>query len=236
MALAIDPRFSRCKPGGFGAFLIVKRAFRIGRTNRRRLFAEKGDAELADPLARPFQLHCERDGVQFIPVFLMPATVTVKDAVAGFRIDGSPERGLIGHAEHRAATIRDRTWLAQLQHGASITQEERAGSLHAGGAEGEGESVADCLPLPIGAPSDDRQRWKGRSSTAAIEASPRQTLGGGCRKGGLCAADDGAEADAAGCGRDARMISMFTWTACSLFKTLDSIRIPCSVKAHTDGI
>ena len=180
--MAIDPRFSRCKPGGFGAFLIVKPAARIGRTNRRRLFAEKGDAELADPLARPFQLHRERDGVQFIPVFLMPAAVTVEDAVAGFRIDGSPERGRIGHAEHCAATIRDRTWLAQLQHGASIAQEERAAFLHAGGAEGEGESVADCLPLPIGAPSDDRQRWKGRSSTAAIEASPRQTLGGGCWK------------------------------------------------------
>jgi hypothetical protein len=68
----------------------------------------------------------------------MPAAVTVEDAVAGFRIDGSPERGRIGHAEHRTATIRDRTWLAQLKHGASITQEERAASLHAGGAEGEG--------------------------------------------------------------------------------------------------
>ena len=140
MALAIDPRFSRCKPGGFGIFLIVKPAARIGRTNSRRLFAEKGDAELADPLARPFQLHRERDGVQFIPVFLVPAAVTVEDAVAGFRIDGSPERGRIGHAEHRAATIRDRTWLAQLQHGASIAQEERAAFLHAGGAEGEGRS------------------------------------------------------------------------------------------------
>ena len=136
--MAIDPRFSRCKPGGFGAFLIVKPAARIGRTNRRRLFAEKGDAELADPLARPFQLHRECDGVQFIPVFLMPAAVTVEDAVAGFLIDGSPERGRIGHAEHRAATIRDRTWFAQLQHGASIAQEKRAGFLHAVGAEGEG--------------------------------------------------------------------------------------------------
>src|SRR5213594_1738883 len=129
LALAIDPRFSRCKPGGFGAFLIVKPAARIGRTNRRRLFAEKGDSELADPLARPFQLHRECDGVQFIPVFLMTAAVTVEDAVAGFRIDGSPERGRIGHAEHRAATIRDRTWLAQLQHGASIAQEEQAAFL-----------------------------------------------------------------------------------------------------------
>src|SRR6266849_5276322 len=141
LALAIDPRFSRCKPGGFGAFLIVKRAFRIGRTHRRRLLAEKGDAELADPLARFLQLHRECDGVQFIPVFLMPAAVTVEDAVAGFRIDGSPERGRIGHAEHRAATIRDRTWLAQLQHGASIAQEERAALLHAGGAEGEGRKT-----------------------------------------------------------------------------------------------
>src|SRR5437879_1160434 len=95
LALAIDPRFSRCKPGCFGAFLIVKPAARIGRTNRRRLFAEKGDAELAYPLARPFQLHRERDGVQFIPVFLMPAAVTVEDAVAGFRIDGSPEQGVL---------------------------------------------------------------------------------------------------------------------------------------------
>src|SRR5206468_12196026 len=53
-------------------------------------------------------------------------------------------------------------------------QMRQAAFLHATGAEGAGESVADCLPLPIGAPSDDRQRWKGRSSTAAIEASPRQ--------------------------------------------------------------
>lgn len=59
----------------------------------------------------------------------MPAAVTVEDAIAGFRIDGSPERGRIGHAEHRAATVRDGTWLAQLQHGASIAQEERAGFL-----------------------------------------------------------------------------------------------------------
>src|SRR3989449_4730030 len=176
LALAIDPRFSRCKPGGFGALRVVERTARIGRTNRRCLFAEKGDAELADPLARPFQLHRERDGVQFIPVFLMPAAVTVEDAVAGFRIDGSPERGRIGHAEHRAATIRDRTWLAQLQHGVSISQEERAAFLHACGAEGEGESVADCLPLPSGAPSADGQRSKCRSPTAAIEASPRQNL------------------------------------------------------------
>lgn len=126
LALAIDPRFRRCEAGGFGAFLIVKRAARVGRANRHRLFAENGDAELADPPARLFPLHRKRDGVQFIPVFLMPAAVAVKDAVAGFRIDGSPERGRIGHAEQRAATIRDRTWLAQLQHGASIAQEERA--------------------------------------------------------------------------------------------------------------
>lgn len=123
MALAIDPRFSRCKPGGFGAFLIVERAARVSRAKRRRLFAEKGDAELADPPARRFLLHRERDGVQFIPVFLMPAAVTVEDAVAGFRIDGSPERGRVGHAEHRASALRDGTWLAQLQHGASIAQE-----------------------------------------------------------------------------------------------------------------
>jgi hypothetical protein len=135
LALAIEPRFSRCKPGGFGAFLIVKRAARIGRANRRRLFAEKGDAELADPLAWLFRLHRERDGVQFISVFLMPAAVTVEDAIAGFRIDGSPERGRIGHAEHRAATIRDGTWLAHLQHGASIAQEERLVFSHAGGVE-----------------------------------------------------------------------------------------------------
>jgi len=158
LALAIDPRFSRCKPGGFGAFLIVKPATRIGRTNRRRLLAEKGDAELADPLARPFQLHCECDGVQFIPVFLMPAAITVEDAVAGFRIDGSPERGRIGHAEHRAATIRDRTWLAQLQHGASIAQEERAGFLHAPGAEVEGR-----VPFKICL----RRRWRGGSRARA---------------------------------------------------------------------
>ena len=138
MALAIDPRFSRCKPGGFGAFRVVERTARVGRAKRRRLLAEKGDAELADPPARPFWLHHERDGVQFIPVFLMPAAVTVEDAVAGFRIDGSPEWGRIVHADHRAATIRDRTWLAHLQHGASIAQEERAAFLHAGGAEGGG--------------------------------------------------------------------------------------------------
>lgn len=63
MALTVEPCFSRGKPGGFGAFLIVKRAARIGRANRRRLFAEKGDAELAGPPARLFRLHRERDGV-----------------------------------------------------------------------------------------------------------------------------------------------------------------------------
>src|SRR5437867_10275842 len=106
LALAIDPRFSRCKPGGFGAFLIVKPAARVGRTNRRRLFAEKGDAELADPLARPFQLHSECDGVQFIPVFLMTEAVTVEDAVAGFGIDGWAERWRFGRFGVRASLIR----------------------------------------------------------------------------------------------------------------------------------
>lgn len=147
MALAIEPRFRRCKPGGFGVVSVVERAARVGRAKRRRLLAEKGDAELADPPARLFPLHRERDGVQFIPVFLMPAAVTVEDAVAGFRIDGSPERGRIGHAEQRAATLRDGTWLAQLQHGASIAQQERTGFSYAGGAEGEGRK-----PMRLGRP------------------------------------------------------------------------------------
>ncbi len=132
MALAIEPCFGGGEAGGFGAFRIVERAARVGRANRHRLFAENGDAELAGPPARLFRLHRERDGVQVIPVFLMPAAVTVEDAVAGFRIDGPPERGRIGHAEQRAATLRDGTWLAQLQHGASIAQEERAGFLSRG--------------------------------------------------------------------------------------------------------
>lgn len=129
LALAIEPRFRRCKPGGFGAFRIVERAARVGRANRRRLFAEKGDAELADPLAWPFRLRRERDGVQAIAVFLLPAAVAVQDAVAGLGVDGRREQPDITPAEHRPAAPGGRTGLAQLLHGASIAQERQAGFL-----------------------------------------------------------------------------------------------------------
>jgi len=46
-----------------------------------------------------------------------------------------------------------------------------------------GAGSGDCLPLPIGAPSDNGRWRKGRSSTAALEALPTPASRGWRRTG-----------------------------------------------------